>query len=662
VESVGYMLKKHFKNLLKSRVTSIITGKVLYWYLRLVRATSSIEYVYEDGFSKEKFESSRNTVFIYWHQELASSVMLFEQIGSTINALISPHSDGQIISNVVSNAGGRTIAGSTNKSPISAVKSIISVLRSGGNVIVTPDGPKGPAREINSNIMNIAAKTSSLIVPVSIKASRKIEFNSWDKFHFPLPFSKIKIKFATPIHSTANKDIDDKALKLSLDRLSQEEVPYKLSRSEKLFEALLTVGSIIIFPFQVLLLVLRLIRGKESLERVLERFSVASEDRTENMIWVHAASVGESIVAFSLIDMLLKYKKDLKFLVTTGTLTSANLVASKMEQYNHYSREQMIVHQFLPIDNIFITSHFVENWRPKLALFIESELWPCILNSASSFCPVILVNARMSRRSFSRWKWFKFVIRNMGGCFTHTLAQSNQDKDHFSAFDFNDTIMIGNLKYVQKDDNVDIETYSKIAQQVGDRKVIFAASTHLGEDEIIIEAYLNLKKKIKNLLLIIAPRHPSRANQIIDILDSKNLKCVTKTKGGKIDSKTSVFILDTIGEMPLIFKLKPITFMGGTFTIGGHNILEPAKYESPIIYGPDMTNFQEISDEFLENKAAIQVQNKEDLEAGLEKMLLSSSKSLAEYTKAASKIINSKQLFGKAYLDKLANYLPDSDQ
>lgn len=653
VESVGYM----FKKFLKSKFTSKVIGKVLYWYLKLVKATSRIEYDYENGFSKEKFESSSNIVFIYWHQELATSVLAFEQIGYKINALISPHSDGQIISKVVENIGVKTISGSTNKSAISAIKLIMGALRLGENVVVTPDGPKGPAREINSNIMNIAAKTSSTIVPVSINISRKIEFNSWDKFHFPLPFSKIKVKFAKPIIPTSDKDKDDKALKSSLNRISQSQDSYKLTRSEKLFEALLTVASIIMFPFQTLLLILRLIRRKESLERVLERFSVASEDRTDDMIWIHAASVGESIVAFSLIDMLIKHKKDLKFLVTTGTLTSANLVASKMEQYNHYSSEQIIVHQFLPMDNIFITSSFINYWRPKLALFIESELWPCILYSASSFCPVILVNARMSPRSFSRWKWFKFIINNIGGCFTHTLVQSNQDKKHFKAFNFNNTELIGNLKYVQKDDNIDIETYSKITQQVENRKIIFAASTHPGEEEIIIDAYLTLKSKIKDLLLIIAPRHPSRTNEIIEILKSKNLKSVRRTESKTINSKTSVFILDTIGEMALIFKLKPITFMGGSFTIGGHNILEPAKYDSPIIYGPDMINFQEISDEFLKNKAAIQVKNKQELVEELESMIKSSNKNLSEYTEAAANIIKSKQLVGKDYIERLSEYL-----
>ena len=245
----------------------------------------------------------------------------------------------------------------------------------------------------------------------------------------------------------------------------------------------LHILGLLILPVQISLLIIRVITGKEKLERIFERLSIASDDSKDDLIWIHCASVGETVSAFSLIDIILKKKKNSCFLLTTGTITSASLAISKMEQYNHFSEKQIIIHQMLPVDNLIIAKKFITYWRPKLGIFIESELWPSITFAAKIYkIPLIIANGRMSSRSFSRWKKFGWIIKNMASCFDLVLAQSEQDSENFKKIGFKNVKLVGNLKYYLKDDHIDLELDSKISSEIGDRKLIFAASTHQGEE------------------------------------------------------------------------------------------------------------------------------------------------------------------------------------
>ncbi len=650
------MLKHHIKKFFKSKLGENFLSKFIVYYLKFVRFTSKLTIEYGEGFDKEKFKAANNHIFAVWHQELALAVFMFEDIKSRTRALVSPHSDGKILANIINDFGYKTISGSTNESATKALREIISILKDGENLVITPDGPKGPAKEINSNILAVAAKTSSFLVPMTI-SSRYIELRSWDRFHFPLPFSNIKVKFGKHIMPAGNKKSDDEFLKLSLDQLQEDarkEIPVS-KFSDRNFEYFLSLVSILSFPVLVVLLLVRLFKGKESSQRILERIAIGSDIPSENMVWIHCASVGESILGFSLMDMLLARNKNLKFLLTTGTVTSANLARSKMKEYN--VTRQVITHQFIPIDNIFFVKKFMNYWKPKLGLFIESELWPNLIFEASKHCHLILLNAKMSHRSFARWHKYKFIIEKMASKFSSVLAQREQDKIYYERLKFNNVSFAGNLKYVQKDDRIDLKLYESLLKQIGGRKVIFAASTHPGEEEIITNIYIKLKKEIKGLLLILAPRHPARTQEILEIIRKHKLSICLRTSDENISAKTDVFILNTIGELPLIFKLKPITIMGGSFTIGGHNILEPAKYESPIIFGPDMSNFSEISKEFLEKGAAIQVHNSDELERETRNLLNCSDRNLSKYTGASLDIIKSKQKILDIYLDEINRYI-----
>ena len=652
------MLKKCWKAFFKSSFAEHAVGKILYYYIKLVKYTSHIDVQYGSGFDHDKFLSVRSGVFALWHQQIALAVMVLEEIGPALSALVSSHSDGKIIASAAKNTGCNIISGSTNKSTNSAIKSIISTLRSGGNIVITPDGPRGPREEINSNIMPITSKTGSFIIPLALSSSRYIELKSWDLFILPLPFSKISVKFESPISPVGNQNMDDANLKASLVRANKNvTISNGGGKAGKLFELLLYVLSFVIFPFQLLLLALRALRGKEDGSRILEKLAIASDVEQEDLVWIHAASVGESIVAFSIIDIFLKLHQSQKFLLTSGTKASAELIATKSKAYNSNELDQVITHQYLPIDNIFISKRFLNYWKPRLGIFVESELWPNILWEAKKLCPLILANARISSGSFARWRSFAFIIKNIATCFVSVLAQSKIDEERYIVLGFDNVELYGNLKYIQKDEKIDEDFFHKMKDATSNRQIIFAASTHEGEEKIISSIYLELKKEFKNLLLIIAPRHSGRAGEVAELLNSKGLQSVTRTSGSKILSSTDIFILDTIGEMVPIYKLMPITFMGGSFTIGGHNILEPAKYNSLIIYGPDMRNFQEISDEFLRNEAAMQARNEEMLKEFLRKVLSFSFEEKLIYTKNAQKVVISKKLIEPLYFDKMKLWL-----
>lgn len=421
------------------------------------------------------------------------------------------------------------------------------------------------------------------------------------------------------------------------------------------FKPLLIFISFILFIPQIIMLIIRLIKNKEKLERVLERISIPSQKKLDDLVWIHAASVGETNIAFSLIEIIRKSYKSQKFLLTTGTINSEILAETKITAYNNLNSDIVIIHQMLPMDNFFITKFFLNYWNPKIGIFIESELWPNTLFLASKKFPLILVNARMSERSFNRWLKFSNIISSIAGCFSETYTQTRIDYERYTSLGFKNVKQLGNIKYAQKDAVINNLFLEELNDNIEAKKIIFAASTHDGEEKIILEIYKNLKSTY-DIFLIIAPRHPSRLQEITNLIESYNLNYLTRSSAEKINNNTDLFILDTIGEMDTVFKLKPITFMGGSFTIGGHNILEPARYESPIIFGPKMYNFQEIADEFISKKAAIEAKNKEDLQEKIESLIKLPDDEILTITNSALNIIKSKQEIEKNYLKEISKY------
>ena len=361
------------------------------------------------------------------------------------------------------------------------------------------------------------------------------------------------------------------------------------------------IAWILFFPIMLLILMLRIIWGKEDIMRIKERFGFASAVRsTKNIIWIHAASVGESRIALTLTNHLHKIYPKHRVLITTGTVTSAGIIRT--------FASARIVHQFLPMDNPISVWMFFYYWKPSLGIFIESELWPNLINIGSRFCPLLLVNARMSDGSFVKWSKCKFIAKMMLSKFKYVLCQSGIDARKYESIG-SDAVFVGNLKYSSTQLDVNPSHLRSLESMLGKRPIFLAASTHPGDDELMVEAHIACKAKYPDLLTIIAPRHIVRAPEIKDMIQKHGLSCRLRSRKEDVDKDTDIYIADTMGELGMLFSIAQASFICGSFKNGGHNPIEAAYFDTHIIFGPNMSNFAEIADEFLKYKAATQIRD-----------------------------------------------------
>ena len=325
--------------------------------------------------------------------------------------------------------------------------------------------------------------------------------------------------------------------------------------------------------------------GKEDPKRFRERRGVASAMRPQGpLVWMHAASVGEATAALGLIERLLASRPGVAILVTTGTVTSARLLATRMPA--------PVRHQFVPADLPHWVRRFLDHWRPDLALWIESELWPnLVLLTHARGIPMILVNARLSARSYDRWQRWPGLIRPMLRAFDLRLAQDQQQTDRFRSLGARRVAMLGDLKSAAAPLPFDRSQLLELRIRIGPRPVWLAASTHAGEEEVAVRVHSELVPRFTGLLTIIVPRHPLRAEAIAAMLSAHRLRVARRARGEPITESTDVYLADTIGELGLFYRLSGIAFIGGSLVgSGGHNLFEAARLDCAILHGPDMSN------------------------------------------------------------------------
>ena len=335
------------------------------------------------------------------------------------------------------------------------------------------------------------------------------------------------------------------------------------------------------------LLAWRLKRGKENSARLAERYGQASLPRpTGPLIWLHGASVGEMLAVIPLIERL--RAKNFAVLVTSGTVTSAALAEQRLPPGT--------LHQFIPLDAPRFVGRFLDHWQPDLALYVESDLWPnLILACATRSIPMILVNGRVSERSFRRWRLMPRVIGTLLHRLDLCLAQSSGDAQRYGALGAPRVSNIGNLKLDVPAPPVDQPALHKLNAIIGMRDVIAAASTHAGEETTIIAAHRRLRAKCPTLLTIIAPRHPDRGAGIADAAKVAGLSVALRSRGDLPKPDVDIFIADTLGELGLIYRLAPIVFMGGSLAShGGQNPIEAIRLGAAVVHGPHVWNFAEI--------------------------------------------------------------------
>jgi 3-deoxy-D-manno-octulosonic-acid transferase len=358
----------------------------------------------------------------------------------------------------------------------------------------------------------------------------------------------------------------------------------------------------------------RLEQGKEDPARINERRGVSKEARPRGpLVWLHGASVGEVLAAAALIERLRAL--NIRILLTSGTVTSAAIVAKRFPPD--------IIHQYLPYDSPRFVTRFLNHWQPSLALFIESDLWPnVILSCAARRLPMVLINGRMSHRSFPRWRRVSGTIAALLGRFDICLAQSDVDADRFSALGSRNVITTGNLKFDVQAPPADNDKLERLMALTRGRPVIVAASTHPGEEEILVEVHKKLADHFPSLLTVIVPRHPDRGDAIARMITASGRQVALRSLEELPTANTDIYVADTMGELGLFYRLAPIVFMGGSLVPhGGQNPIEAVKLGASILHGPHVFNFTEVYEALDSADGAKQTEDGEALVQQLKRLL-----------------------------------------
>jgi 3-deoxy-D-manno-octulosonic-acid transferase len=340
-------------------------------------------------------------------------------------------------------------------------------------------------------------------------------------------------------------------------------------------------------PLAPMLLSYRLKRGKEHPERIDERYGASRIVRPAGpLVWVHCASVGELLAVIPLIERI--HNKEFAVLCTSGTVSSAQVAEQRLPK--------AVIHQFVPFDAPRFVERFFDHWRPDLALFVESDLWPnLIITAKRRDIPLILVNGRVSERSFNRWRILPAMIAALLQRFDLCLAQSAGHAARYRDLGAPRITTTGNLKLDVPEPPADAADLAALRGAVGDRPTIAAASTHAGEEPALIEAHRRLRNTFPRLLTIIAPRHPDRGPGIVEIASAAGLPTALRSRGALPGPTDDVYVVDTMGELGLVYRLAPIVFVGGSLAShGGQNPIEPIKLGAAILHGPHVWNFSEI--------------------------------------------------------------------
>ena len=374
-----------------------------------------------------------------------------------------------------------------------------------------------------------------------------------------------------------------------------------------LVSLLLLISPIIIF--------LRIFNKKEDIRRFKEKFSVPTKKRiVGNLLWFHGSSVGEIM---SIIPLLKSYEKKNsinQILVTSSTLSSSKI----LKRYNF----KKTIHQFYPIDHFIFTNRFLKYWKPNLAIFIESEIWPCMFkNLKNQDIPLILLNARLTQKTFKRWMSIKNFTQSVFENISIAYPQNLETKYCLNKINIKKNKLIGNLKFTETpENNLDIIN-KKLKSKLKNKKIWIASSTHKSEEIFCAKTHIELKKRYKNLLTIIIPRHVDRAKKIEEELGKYNLKIHTHEPEKKINNKTDIYIVNTYGKTKSFYNICKNVFLGGSIiNHGGQNPLEAARYGCNILHGPNISNFREIYHFLKKNNISIKVNNKNQIVNNLSKL------------------------------------------
>ena len=364
------------------------------------------------------------------------------------------------------------------------------------------------------------------------------------------------------------------------------------------------------FPFSSIYLYLRKLKKKEDPFRYKEKLSKINLNREDGfLIWIHVASVGETLSILPLLENLENEEKINKILITSITLSSSEVIKKRL------SHNKKVIHQFLPFDVSTYVKKFLNHWKPNMSIFVESEIWPNLINEIKKRnIPLILINGRITKKSFNRWKFFTKFAKKIFEKFDLCIASNKDSEKYLKILGAKNVKNYGNLKFANAKLNFSYKLDQNFLSKILSRKIWCAASTHPTEEYLCAKTHLKLKNTFKNILTIIIPRHIHRINDIVKELKILNLKFVLYSNLNEIENDTDILLVDAYGETSKFFNISKTVFLGGSIVNrGGQNPIEPARTGSKIFYGPNISNFSEIYDYLKSLGLAKQINKPEEL-------------------------------------------------
>ena len=350
----------------------------------------------------------------------------------------------------------------------------------------------------------------------------------------------------------------------------------------------------LLYPFTPVYLYFRKIRKKEDSIRFKEKLSKINILREEGfLIWFHVASVGEAMSILPLVNSFIKDQKINKILITSITLSSGKILEKKFDQ------NPKVIHQFLPLDVAVLTNKFLEHWKPNLCIFIDSEIWPnLILNISKKKIPLLLINARITKKSFVKWKLVINFAKKIFEKFDLCIVSNTESENFLKILGAKNIKNYGNLKFSNIKTDLNKKLDSTFLNKIKNKKIWCAASTHATEEMLCAVSHLKIKENYNDILTIIIPRHIDRVKKIIEELLKFNLSIVLYSKLSQIDTKTDILLVDSYGEALKFYNISKCVFLGKSLVKslikdGGQNPIEPARLGCKILHGPYVSNFAE---------------------------------------------------------------------
>ena len=363
----------------------------------------------------------------------------------------------------------------------------------------------------------------------------------------------------------------------------------------------------LVFFFSPIIIIFRIFKGKEDTSRFQEKVGFFSKKRNKGkLIWFHGASVGEIQSIIPLLERFEKNKEIRQILVTSNTVSSSFIIKNL--------KFKKTIHQFFPIDCNFISKKFLNYWKPTKAFFIDSEIWPNTVNNLyKRNIPIFLLNGRITKKSFRRWKFFSYFAKSIFGKFYLCLSSNTETKKYLKKLGAKNIKFIGNLKFSQSE-NEKTNLNKDLINLINSRKTWCASSTHYNEEEFCGMAHIRLKKRFKNILTIIIPRHINRIDSIKAELQNLDLKIHLDEPKKKISPDTDIYLVNSYGKTKLFYKVCKNIFLGGSLIEhGGQNPLEATRYGCKVLHGPNVSNFREIFRFLNKKKLSKKISNQDQL-------------------------------------------------